>query len=134
MNTKKNIKIIGIIIIFAFILFGQYSNVLATNPPSASDIVSGADDFVETGEGASKPFSDDVSEILSDTIYNILFVIGVIITVIIGAVLGIKFMTGSIEEKSKVKESLVPFFAGCAVIYGAFGIWKLAIIVLRGLA
>ena len=131
MDTKKVIKILGIIIFIFTILFVQCSNVMAS---SASDIVSGADGFVEKGEEADKPFSDDVSQILSDTIYNILFVIGVIVTVIAGAVLGIKFMTGSIEQKSKIKESLIPFFAGTAVIFGAFGIWKLAIIILRGLA
>ena len=34
-------------------------------------------------------------------------------------------MLGSVEEQTKVKESLVPFVIGCIVVFGAFGFWKL---------
>ena len=44
---------------------------------------------------------------------------------IVGVVLGIQFITGSVEAKSKVKESLIPYFTGCVVIFGAFGILNL---------
>ena len=64
---------------------------------------------------------------IMNNIYDIIFPLGVAATVIIGGILGIKFMLASAEEKAKLKESLVPYVAGCAVIYGAFGIWKLAI-------
>ena len=67
----------------------------------------------------------------SNTIYNILLSFGVVIAVIIGMVLGIKFMTGSIEEQAKVKESLTPYIAGCIVIFGAFTIWKIVLEVLK---
>ena len=50
--------------------------------------------------------------------------------VIIGMVIGIQFMTASVEEKAKIKESLVPYVVGCVVVFGAFGIWKLAVTVL----
>ena len=45
--------------------------------------------------------------------------------VVVAAYLGIKFITSSVEEQAKVKESLIPFVVGCVVIFGAFGIWKL---------
>ena len=56
-----------------------------------------------------------------------------IIAFIIGMILAMQFMTGSIEAKSKVKESLIPYIAGCVVIFGAFGIWKLVVIILRNI-
>ena len=48
-----------------------------------------------------------------------------------GAILGIQFITGSVEQKAKVKDSLIPFIVGCVAIFGAFGIWKLVITLLK---
>lgn len=72
------------------------------------------------------PGDSDLKKVIND-IYNILFPLAVAITVIMAGVLGIQFMMASAEDKAKVKESMVPYVAGCIVIYGAFGIWKLAI-------
>lgn len=36
-------------------------------------------------------------------------------------------MLGGIEEQAKIKETLIPYIVGCIVIFGAFGIWKLAV-------
>ena len=67
----------------------------------------------------------------SDLVYNTLLILGTCIAVIIAVVLGIQFITGSVEQKVKVKESLIPFVIGCVVIFGAFGIWRLVIVILR---
>ncbi len=40
-------------------------------------------------------------------------------------------MAGSVEQKAKVKDSLVPYIVGCIVIFGAFGIWKLVLTLLE---
>lgn len=93
---------------------------------SISEIMTGADNFISNGSSTSTISGDKLKE-LSDTIYNVLLIIGTIIAVIIGAVLGIQFITGSVEQKAKVKDSLIPFIVGCIVIFGAFGIWKLVV-------
>ena len=36
-------------------------------------------------------------------------------------------MTDSAAEKAKTKEMLIPYIAGCIVVFGAFGIWKLVV-------
>lgn len=69
--------------------------------------------------------------------YQIMYIIyyylyGLAIAIIIGLVLGIQFMMGSVEQKAKVKDSLVPYVVGCIVIFGAFGIWKIVLTVLEG--
>ena len=46
------------------------------------------------------------------------------VAVIIGAIIGVQFITGSIEGKAKIKEALVPYIIGCIVVFGAFFIWK----------
>ena len=70
---------------------------------------------------------------LSNDLYNILLVVGIVIALIIGMILGIQFMTGSVEQKAKVKDSLIPYVAGCVVIFGAFGIWKLVVTLMQGI-
>ena len=60
-------------------------------------------------------------------VYIVLFMLGVAFSVIIGAILGIKFMIGSVEEKAEFKEMMMPYILGCIVIFGAFGIWKIII-------
>lgn len=40
-------------------------------------------------------------------------------------------MVGSVEQKAKVKDSLLPYIIGCIVIFGAFGIWKIVLTILE---
>lgn len=125
-------KYITIILLITFLLLSFSANYSRTNAAALSNIVSGADGFIQNGQGSSKIDNDDIHN-LSDSLYNILLIIGTVIAMIVGVVLGIQFITGSIEAKSKVKESLIPYVVGCVVIFGAFGIWKLAITILQGI-
>jgi hypothetical protein len=101
---------------------------------TAGEVISGADNFLTKGESnASKVISDTDLKALSDTIYNILLVVGIVVAVIIGAVLGIKFMMEGAEGKAEVQNALVPYVIGCIVIFGAFTIWKIVVLVLNGL-
>ena len=86
-------------------------------------------DFLETGKSESKSnqANDITTQHIVNDLYNILFPLGVATTVIVGGALGIKFMWASADDKAKIKESLIPYGVGCVVIYGAFGIWRIAI-------
>ncbi len=95
-----------------------------------SNIIQGADGFITNGSSSDMIAGDKIKN-LSDIIYNVLLILGTVIAVIVGSVLGIQFITGSVEQKAKVKDSLIPFVIGCVVIFGAFGIWKLVITILR---
>lgn len=137
---KKICKIILILLIMQFIF--AIENV--SQAGIWTDIMSAADKFLGIGEfayesdkitvnngngsGVTIISKKDYLQSTINDIYNILFPIAIIITVIMGVVLGIKFMLASAEDKAKLKESIIPYIAGCIVIYGAFGIWKLAII------
>lgn len=123
---KKTIFILSVVIIM---LLAMYNITYAT---SIDDIISGGDDFIDAGKtGTHTSFSWEGITNASDMIYNTLLILGVIVAVIVAAVLGIKFITGSVEEKADIKESLIPFIIGCVVIFGAFGIWKLVTNVLE---
>ena len=62
-------------------------------------------------------------------VYNILLIIGVAISVIIVGVMGIRIITGSAEDKAEIKEQMVPYLIGCGVMFGAFTIWKIAMVI-----
>ena len=102
--------------------------VTGTTGPTASDIITGADDFIQSGIKDKNPTIDDTDlKNMSDLLYNSLLIIAIVVAVIVGLVIGIQFMTGSVAQKAKIKETLIPYVAGCIVIFGAFGIWKLVV-------
>lgn len=116
-------------IISAVIIILTPINSLATD-----SFTSDADDFINTGREKIKSDNTTVGGLdqaqvkgVSDYIYNVFLGIGVIASVAIGLVLGIKFVTSGVEEKAKVKEALIAYLVGCMVIFGSYGIWKLAI-------
>ena len=38
-------------------------------------------------------------------------------------------MIGGAEGQAKVKEMIVPYIAGCIIVFGGFGFWKIALTV-----
>ena len=41
--------------------------------------------------------------------------------------MGINFMVQSVEDKAKIKESMIPWVIGIIISFGAFGIWQITI-------
>lgn len=128
MKKGRIFKILVIIFTMLSILIINNYTVQAS---SLSDAIGGADDFINAGVKDQSPaISEDNLQGMSDMLYNALLVIATIIAVIVGLVIAIQFMTGSVGERAKIKETLVPYIAGCIVIFGAFGIWKLVVNIL----
>ena len=69
----------------------------------------------------------------SKDIYRLLMIIAIVVAALVILVLGIQFMTGSIEQKAKVKEMLMPFGIGCVVIFGSLAIWRIVISVMSSI-
>lgn len=99
-----------------------------------SSIIEAGQDFIKAGEsgdktttGIDKEGVGEKLEGLSGYLYNLLLAAGVVIAVIVATILGIQFMLGGAEGQAKVKEMLVPFVVGCIIVFGGFGLWKIAI-------
>lgn len=124
---NKVIKIILFMLIIFTILFSFTNKTYAL-----SSIIEQGQDFIETGKSSGEAgngnadFEGDLED-LSGYLYNILLGAGVIIAVIIATILGVQFIIGGAEGQAKVKERLIPFIAGCVVVFGGFGFWKLGI-------
>lgn len=118
-------KIILIMIIF------QVAFMPISNATFWDKVIETGDKFISDGEAAdSGEVDNDKLTQNINNIYNALLALGVVLSVIIGALLGIKFLVGSIEEQAKTKELLIPYAVGCIVVFGAFGIWRILINVL----
>lgn len=117
----KKFFIKSMIILLIFLIF-FITNTHVVLAEDIDNIISGSKSFIniaETGKIETSKMKDT-----SNIIYNILLSVSIGIAVIYGSILGVKFMMGSIEEKAELKESLIPFFVGCIVIFSSFAIWK----------
>lgn len=92
--------------------------------------ISNADDFVNNG-GATAVYDTSSLQRFSSTMYNILLTIGIVVAVIVGAIIGIKLMSSGIDTKVEAKKLLIPYLAGCVVVFGGFAIWKIVVTILQ---
>lgn len=66
----------------------------------------------------NNPSAGDVTEIvnIANPIIGTLKVIGIVVAVITLAVLGIKYMTGSVSEKAEYKKTMIPYLIGAILV------------------
>ena len=129
---KKYKKLLINIMVIFIILFNLFIPNAYAGP--LQDIMNRAEDFVNNGENGGNVINNDALKEGSNTLYNVLLVIGIAVAFIWGIVLGIQFITGSLGEKADVKKNLIVYIIGCIIIFGAFGIWKLLLQLLQPLA
>ena len=125
---KNIINIISKIVIVMLIIQTMYLPI-SNAATSLTDVITSGENFIQNGKEQGDAINTSKLKSTTDMIYNILISLGVVLSVIVGAILGIQIMWGSIEQKTKAKEALMPYVIGCIVIFGAFGIWKLCIMV-----
>ncbi|MFR1647332.1 MAG: hypothetical protein ACLSWT_03180 [Clostridia bacterium] len=129
---KKYKKLLINIMVIFIILFNLFIPNAYAGP--LQDIMNRAEGFVNNGENGGNVINNDALKEGSNTLYNVLLVIGIAVAFIWGIVLGIQFITGSLGEKADVKKNLIVYIIGCIIIFGAFGIWKLLLQLLQPLA
>lgn len=91
------------------------------------DVTGGAKNFIQSGTSQNNPLDITGIQNVTDVLYNILLAVGIVAAVVVGLLIGIKYMTGSVAQKSETKQLLLPYIIGCVVIFGAFGIWKIVV-------
>ena len=121
------IKILAIIFIFQLVLCPIASR--ADRGSILEETIKQGSEFSSGGDIGQTNIDQKQIRENSNIIFNTLLGIGTAVAVMIGGILGIKFMMASAEGKAQIKEMLIPYIIGCAVIFGAFGIWKLIITV-----
>lgn len=127
----KKMIFVMVVIIILFVGFNMsYTEAQATD--TVDEVMTGADNFLRSGSNEIVIKEIELQK-TSNFIFNLLLSFAIIAAVIIGMIIGIQFMMAGVEEKAKIKESLMPYFVGCVVVFGAFGIWKLAVTIVSKL-
>ena len=90
------------------------------------------DDIIENGKsflrlGDTSVANEDELKSLSDFVSGILLWIAIAVTLISVIIMGINFLTQSVEDKAKIKESMTPWVVGIIVSFGAYTIWQITI-------
>lgn len=117
------------------------SNMQKYKSPKKSDntnktVAATIDDVMDDAESILNHDSEiDVTDIsnFSNSIFNIFLTIGIVVATIVGAILGVKFITSSVEGKADVKKMLIVYVAGCIAVFGAFTIWKIVVTILQSI-
>lgn len=130
MNKKffNILSIIGLIIVILFIL----SPNIYASMPNAGNIHGMATNFVEQGEQNSKIDVNKISEIMKP-LASLLLGVGTVVLVVVTAVMGVKYMAASPEERGKLKTQLIGIAVSAIVLFGAYGIWSVAYTIMNDL-
>jgi len=111
--------------IFFILIIAIVINSISSNYTYAmSNVISAGKEFLEKGQLVEEVIEIDQLQTTSNFIFNMFLVVAIVLAVGVGTVLGIKFMTSSVDEQAKIKEAVVPYIVGCMVIFSAFPIWS----------
>lgn len=109
----------------------EYRKILAKLNPTASilrqnvtfvDVLNNIDSYVP-GDTVNGSDAQKVTEKAS-LILTIITNVGIVLAVLMSAILGIKYMLGSVEEKAEYKKDLLPYFIGSILLFGICTIVK----------
>ena len=107
---------------------------IATSSKGTSSSVTGIDGVIDGGKGFldsanGMPISEPNLQSTSNNLVSILTTVGVGAAVLVVTILGIKYITGAAAE---VKQTLVPLIFGCILVFGAYLIWKIVVLIIQG--
>lgn len=117
--SKKTIKLLSIILTIAVVLMTFAVPVFANNTVDVDTFTPG--DLTATSIGASGTKIKNAGQ----KIIGAIQAVGMVVSVVVIAVLGIKYMVGSAEEKASYKKTMIPYLVGAVLIFGASSIANL---------
>ena len=113
---KRKVKIFSIIMLIIITL------------SSFMETVSYGQETIKPGDYNPNDRTEEVPEEFTKTIGIIatgIQTIGIILSVIVIGILGIKFMTGSVEEKADYKKTMGPYLVGAVMVFSITQILKI---------
>lgn len=113
MKIVKNIIIVGII--FLVIVVTPIKNY------AAGSILDNLNDLDKYGQLQGPDTHDEFDKRANQYIY-IIQVVASFVSVICMIVLGIKYLTASIEQKAQYKKTLLPYIIGAAIVFASTNI------------
>ncbi len=71
--------------------------------------------------------SDTKMTEIGSTVLTLVTNVAMILAVVVIAILGVKYMMGSAEEKAEYKKTLIPYFIGAVLVFGAGAIGSMVV-------
>lgn len=121
--NKKVTKILSALMV-AIMLVSISVNVFAIN---STDFNAVTDAMNKTNVNTEKVTN------LGGKVMTILQTVGIVLSIVILIVLGIKYMTGSAEEKAEYKKTMVPYLVGAVLIFTASALAGFIVNIANGL-
>ena len=79
----------------------------------------------------AQDYDDAIAKV--SQIYSVIYSVAIIASVIMTMVLGIKYMTGSVEQKAEYKKTVIPVIIGLLLIFTITTIVQIILSVMQGL-
>lgn len=90
-------------------------------PTTFYDVLENVEDYIP---GVDLSNDEEAEEMLSVAL-SVITNIGMVLSILVPAILGVKYMMGSVEEKAEYKESLMPYFIGSVLLFGICTVVKI---------
>ena len=130
-KTRNKMLIATIILLFISIVFLFPTRVQAMY--EANKIATGV---IDPGNFEPPALTDSDTQPIMDkgaSIVSVIQVIGIIVTIVSLILIGIKYMTGSLEEKADYKKSMIPYLIGVFIFFSLTQLLGVIIKVSEGL-
>jgi type IV secretory pathway VirB2 component (pilin) len=102
--SKKSIKILATVLLVIMMIMSISAVVFAYEPSNVN--------------GSSNVDTSKLEDV-GNQIFTVIRTVGILLSVIILAVLGIKYMMGSAEEKAEYKKTMMPYIIGALLLFAA---------------
>ena len=120
MKIGKTVKVLTALLLVVMRVMSLNTVAFAsgsTTTTSSGEVGSVIDKITES---ANDKLNDDSGvATLGGQIVGIIQIIGIVVAVVILLVLGIKYMTGSAQEKAEYKKTMIPYIIGAILIFAA---------------
>ncbi len=110
---KKTVKIIFTILLTIMLMSSVASIVFAAD---LNNIFTNVNNATANGtEGLTN---------IGGKIVNVIQIVGILVAIIVILVIGIKYMTGSVEQKAEYKKTMIPYVVGAVLLVAGTSIVK----------
>ena len=109
---KKAYKLMTVVIIAIVTMCALSTTLFALTPGDVSVKSTSADDQIRS---------------IGEQILSAVTTAGIVLSVVMLAVLGVKYMMGSAEERAEYKKSMLPYLIGAILLFGASAIANMVV-------
>lgn len=130
-KTRNKMLITTIILLFISIVF-----LFPTRVQAMYEEIKIATGVIDPGDFEPPALTDSDTQPIMDkgaSIVSVIQVIGIIVTIVSLILIGIKYMTGSLEEKADYKKSMIPYLIGVFIFFALTQLLGVIIKVSEGL-